>query len=154
MYDDGTVVSYTYDRAGNRLSRTVSEDRDGDGVPFIGARVACAAGVTSGCDDNCPGVANPDQQDRGGGGGGSAPDGIGDACQCGDVSGDGRVTLADAVLIRRSLLSPPAATMQQPGLCDVGGNVGCSIGDAVIVQRALLNPPSATISTRCGGGAP
>lgn len=101
--------------------------------------------------DHCPGVADPLQTDRGGIGAGSPPDGIGDACQCGDVTGDGRVTAADAAAIQRSLLVPPKAALAHPERCDVGGSTGCSTADAAIVQRALLVPPKATIEQPCAG---
>lgn len=97
--------------------------------------------------DNCPGAVNPDQTD-------TDSDGIGDACQCGDVSGDGRVTLADAVIITRALLSPPTATMSRPERCDVGGSKGCSLADAVSVRRALLSPPTATLQQACAPASP
>jgi len=102
--------------------------------------------------DNCPSVSNPDQTDVGGVGSGSAPDGIGDACQCGDVSGDGRVTLGDAVTIQRSLLQPPTAVPARPQLCDVNASGSCSLGDAVVIRRALLVPPAAAI--QCPGAQP
>jgi hypothetical protein len=110
-------------------------DADSDGVPDTS--------------DNCPHAANADQLDTGGLGTGSPPDGIGDACQCGDVTGDGRVTSADAVVLTRALLVPPAAVMNQPSLCDVGGSSGCSAADAVIIRRALLTSPTATIGPVC-----
>jgi len=106
-------------------------DGDGDGVPDVS--------------DNCPTVPNPGQQDAGGLGTGSLPNGRGDACECGDVSGNGIVTITDATLIQRALLTPPTATMTRPELCNVGGNATCSIADSVIVRRALLTPPTATI---------
>lgn len=99
--------------------------------------------------DNCPHVANPDQTDRGGVGAGSAADGIGDACQCGDVNGDGRVTTSDAVMLSRSLLVPATASLARPDLCDVGGASACTNADAVIVRRALLQPPTAEIRPAC-----
>jgi hypothetical protein len=106
------------------------------------------------CADNCPTVANADQLDRGGVGSGSPADGVGDACQCGDVSGDGRVTVNDSVLVTRSLLTPPTATLAKPGLCDVGGSAGCTVSDAVVIRRALLTPPTATIAPKCASAAP
>jgi hypothetical protein len=99
--------------------------------------------------DNCPYAANPGQEDSGGLDGTGA-DGVGDACQCGDVTGDGRITLADGIAIRRSLLVPPTASLTQPELCDVGGSAGCSIADALAISRALLQPPTATIRPQCG----
>jgi len=104
--------------------------------------------------DVCPLAPDPGQTDTGGVGVGSAPDGIGDACQCGDVTGDGRVTLQDAVAIARSLLVPPTATLAQPARCDVGGaaspgTAGCTLADAVLLRRALLTPPTASIQPVC-----
>jgi hypothetical protein len=99
--------------------------------------------------DNCPTVVNPDQTDTGGVGLASGSDRIGDACQCGDLNGDGRVTLADAVVLQRSLLQPPAATPARPELCDVGGASGCGLSDAVILRRALLAPPAAVLVPAC-----
>jgi hypothetical protein len=119
---------------------SVSPDSEHDGVPNLV--------------DRCPFAADPAQVDRGGVGTGSTPDGIGDACQCGDVTGDGRVTLSDSVAITRSLLQPPTATLARPELCDVGGSTGCTITDAVIVRRALLAPPTATIEPRCAPARP
>jgi hypothetical protein len=104
--------------------------------------------------DVCPRVPDAAQEDRGGVGAGSLPDDIGDACQCGDVNGDGRVTLVDAVLIDRSLLQPPTATLARPQLCDVGGNPGCSTADAVVIRRALLTPPTASVTQQCSPPLP
>jgi YD repeat-containing protein len=148
-YDDGTQVQYEYDAAGNRTQRAVTEDRDGDGIPFAGGSLPCVGGQKVDCEDNCPGISNPSQEDRGGVGFGSAPDGIGDACQCGDVDGDGSVTTADALMIRRALLVPPTATILHPELCDVIGASDCSSADALAIRRALLAPPTATINQQC-----
>jgi hypothetical protein len=117
-----------------------SGDSDGDGVPDA--------------TDNCPYTPNPDQKDTGGIGAGSPPDGIGDVCQCGDVNGNGFVTLADSVIILRSMLQPPTATMQDPQLCDVGGSAGCTLADAVIILRANLTQPTATVSQNCAPAKP
>ena len=68
--------------------------------------------------DNCPYEPNPTQSDVGGLGT-AAPDGIGDACQCGDINDDGTVTSSDATVLSRALsnLSPAFS---------VGGNAACS----------------------------
>jgi glucose/arabinose dehydrogenase len=131
-------------------------DSDCDGIPDDGAPgdVPCATGQFEGCDDNCPFASNPGQEDTAGIGSGSAPDGIGDECQCGDVSGDGVVSSADSVIILRSQLVPPTAVMSRPDLCDVGGSVGCAGADSVIVLRAQLVPPTATIQQVCAPANP
>jgi hypothetical protein len=127
------------------VEQPASGDADGDLVPDAA--------------DNCAFTANPAQTDTGGVGSGSVADGIGDACQCGDVSGDGRVTIADATAIVRSLLQPPTATLTSPELCDVGGaptptNDVCTISDAVLIRRALLQPPTAAIQPLCPPAQP
>jgi hypothetical protein len=137
-----TILAEEGQSAAARLVRYLPDlfDPDGDLVPT--AR------------DVCPYAADADQMDRGGVGAGSAPDGVGDACQCGDANGDGRVTIGDAIAITRSLLSPPTATIARPELCDVGGSAGCTIADAVILRRALLAPPTSTIGPVCEPAAP
>jgi hypothetical protein len=131
-------------------------DADCDGIPDDGAPGwdPCTTGETGSCDDNCPYTANPGQEDVGGIGFGSPPDGIGDACQCGDASGDGRVTSADGAMIMRALMIPPLVVMVQPELCDVGGSPDCTSADAAIVVRAMLTPPAATIRQTCEPAQP
>lgn len=73
VYDDGSVLSYTYDAGGNRLSRVFRVDPDADGVFYAGGANPCAGGATAGCEDNCPLLANADQEDFDG-------DASGDTC--------------------------------------------------------------------------
>lgn len=138
-FDAGDLVSANLEPLSVTIA-PVPTDGDGDGV---------MDGV-----DNCPSFANPGQSDAGGVGVGSSPDGIGDACQCGDVSGDGRVTIADATIMQRSLLLPPTATPAFPDRCDVGGSAGCTLVDAVVIRRALLLPATAVITQQCVPAAP
>jgi len=98
--------------------------------------------------DNCPNAANPDQQDQGGVATpadpeGQTPDGIGDACQCGDTDGDGRVSEADAATLRACLDGGPpcngAFALLPGGLkkCDVGGPDDCEASDVATLRRAI-----------------
>ena len=91
--------------------------------------------------DNCPYTPNPDQKDSGGIGTGSAPDGIGDACQCGDVTGDGIVDISDKTILSRSLagLGPYGSVGAMPGFnkCDVTGDGLCNLSDKTVISRAL-----------------
>ncbi len=143
---------------GNVFDATGSRDADADLVPDVadncpstpnpGQEDADADARGDAC-DNCPNFANVDQSDVGGVGAAAPPDGIGDACQCGDVNGNGRVTTADAALITRSLLLPPTATLLNPDHCNVGGSAACTTADAVIVTRSLLVPPTASVQQVC-----
>ena len=99
-------------------------DADGDGVEDL--------------TDNCPNTFNPDQKDSGGLDSNS-PDGIGDACQCGDISGDGKITNTDSVLIKRHLIGLPSKF--EADFCDVSGDGACTNTDAIIIKRSLLGLP-------------
>jgi hypothetical protein len=100
--------------------------------------------------DNCPNVANEDQLDRGGIDT-TAPDGIGDACQCGDVSGNGIVNGQDANAIKRHGLGlEPNPIFAVPGNCDVSGNGECNGQDANAVKReALGGEPNPLFGQNC-----
>jgi len=105
-------------------------DKDGDGICDI--------------DDNCPFAGNTDQQDRGGVANPGAPtgsiaDGIGDACQCGDANGDGRVTSDDSAALERCLdESAPACENERDVVmkCGVGGGPGCDDQEAALIRAA------------------
>jgi hypothetical protein len=99
-------------------------DDDGDGFSHV--------------DDNCPYAANPDQTDRGGLNT-AVPDGIGDACQCGDVTGNGIVNGQDAnAMSRHGLGIDPNPAFAVSGNCDVTGNDHCNGQDANATRRAAL----------------
>jgi hypothetical protein len=83
-------------------------------------------------DDNCPFLQNPLQEDQGGLEVGVG-DGIGDPCQCGDLTDDGSIDAADLAAIREALggsTQPPA-----PEKCSVSGNISCDVLDMVVLQR-------------------
>ena len=114
---------------------SVEPDRDGDGIPDG--------------EDNCPDVPNPDQADRGGVGAGSGPDGVGDACQCGDVNGSGSVTSADAMILFNDARGNPTGALVAPELADVNANGLCTTGDATILFNFLRGVPGANVPDRC-----
>jgi hypothetical protein len=75
---------------------------------------------------------NLDQADSGGIAS-TEPDRIGDACQCGDVTGDGIVDRADAEAIRTGRND----TLAVPGNCDVTGNGTCDDEDGEHTAMAV-----------------
>lgn len=98
-------------------------DADGDGVPDTS--------------DNCPLRANPDQSDVGDLDG-SVPDGIGDVCQCGDVSNDGRVEVSDLAAFRDALATGQINSLPGARKCRVNDVwAPCSLLDLTILRRAL-----------------
>ena len=121
---------YSYDGQSGRLvrvsglpGRLLANDPDGD-------RVAATS-------DRCGNAYDPAQLDGGGLGAASAPDGIGDACQCGDVDGSGRVTSADATAIGAFVAS--ATALAKPELCDVTGDGRCLGADQAAVAAAVAS---------------
>ncbi len=95
-----------------------NSDKDNDGMPDLV--------------DNCPSIPNENQLDTNG-------DDIGDACQCGDMNGDGVITNSDAILIKRYLLN--LSSPFNAALCDVNGDGLCTNTDAVMIQRSVLGLP-------------
>ncbi len=93
-------------------------------------------------EDNCPLVPNSDQTDRGGINT-HTEDGIGDACQCGDVTGNGVVNGQDANAIKRHGLGAATnPTFVKSHNCDVTGNGLCNGQDANAVRVAALGRPT------------
>ena len=104
------------DRDGvGRACDVETPDSDGDGV--------------ADSSDNCPYEPNPTQSDVGGIGT-AGPDGLGDACQCGDVNNDGTVTSSDATVLSRALINlSPAFSVGGNAVCTGGGTpVSCCSG--------------------------
>jgi hypothetical protein len=122
--------------------------RQADDMRALGCADADLDGILDAA-DNCPNAVNEDQLDRGGVNT-SAPDGIGDACQCGDVSGNGIVNGQDANAIQRhGLGATPNPLFVVPGNCDVSGNGLCNGQDANAVKRAALGQPSPSFGQHC-----
>jgi hypothetical protein len=109
-------------------------DSDEDGVPDAS--------------DNCPRIANPSQADSGGFGR-LTPDGAGDACQCGDVNGDGLVDSTDPPLIRAALarVSGPLSGAANRR-CDSPSDTGeCSIVSWARMRKRLAGATLAHLQT-------
>ncbi len=90
--------------------------------------------------DNCPFAFNQTQTDSGGIDDMDA-DGIGDACQCGDVDDDGIVDLLDVVAYRASLADPVGDALSPAGVskCSVIDSAGpCEILDVSVTRRVLF----------------
>jgi hypothetical protein len=122
------------------------DDRDADGVGDV-------------CDD-CRFAANPGQQDTGGFGS-SLADGIGDACQCGDVSANARVDIVDVAVLGRHLASLPTGTVSLPKCPAAEPGAPCNASARLALRNALAQalPPTQVCAaaicsaTPCGGGA-
>ena len=116
-------------------------DLDGDGIPDdgdlsgIAGDTPCVGGATTTCDDNCPGIQNSLQTDTGGLAG---PDGMGDACQCGDPTNDGLVTAADLAQMRDQRVGT-LSELTNPKRCSVRSDGLCAMSDLVVLDRTLSN---------------
>lgn len=95
-------------------------DSDGDGIGNV-------------C-DNCPFTANPLQEDSAGFDS-DAPDGIGDACQCGDYDDSSRADLRDIVLLARQVTLGTGAGAIEKCPTEPGGTCGAN---AVLAMRQAL----------------
>ena len=103
--------------------------------------------------DNCRFEPNPSQSDLGGLGS-STPDGIGDACQCGDVTGDGKVDFFDAEWTKREALGLAAPFFQFPDRCDLIGDGTCDGMDALLMRHAGSGSVSPLIGQYCEAALP
>ncbi len=99
------------------------QDADGDGVPDT--------------TDNCAYTFNPGQEDTGGLLA-AAADGVGDACQCGDVNGDGAVDLLDAATYQRGMANALPTLLGEDKCSVVGSRSDCDPNDAQRLREAIV----------------
>jgi len=101
--------------------------------------------------DVCPFTSNTGQEDccTPGSGSTSNPDGIGDACQCGDVTGDGASNSFDATMIKRQALGLSAPLFNVPKNCDVTGDGACNSFDATMITRKALGLSAPLFGNNC-----
>lgn len=104
--------------------------------------------------DNCPWTPNASQLDNGGLGSTTTPDGIGNACQCGDVTGEGQVNDTDAAFIKRHALGLMAALFLVPDNCDVTGDGSCNGTDATLIRHAAAGSVSPLFGQHCPSAVP
>ena len=90
-------------------------DRDVDGVADL--------------EDNCLFRANPGQQDEN-------QNSIGNACECGDVNGDGFTNVSDALRIARGQVGSGDPNFAK---CDVNGDGVCNVSDALAIARGVVS---------------
>jgi hypothetical protein len=151
------------DSDGDAISNALDSDDDGDGVLTLGSAecslpgwagttaAPCCVGPGLGtcATDNCQYEPNPTQSDVGGAGvTANTPDGIGDACQCGDVNNDGRANGTDGIVYNRANLglNPYFLVSAMPGYpakCNVNTSImapggGCTGSDALAIARYAL----------------
>lgn len=115
-------------------------DADGDGVPDD--------------QDNCPFVTNSDQLDTGGLGFEDTPDGIGNVCQCGDVTGEGQANDTDSVFIKRWALGLSSPLFLIPDNCDVTGEGTCNGTDATLIRHAAAGRSIPLFGQNCPNALP
>jgi lysophospholipase L1-like esterase len=101
----------------------LAQDVDADGVPDVS--------------DNCVHIANPGQEDVGGLFG-PPGDGIGDVCQCGDVTGDGSVDLLDAATYQRAMEDALPLALDEDTCSVIGGRLDCDPNDRQTLREAIV----------------
>ena len=83
---------------------------------------------------------------------GAGPDGIGDACQCGDLDATGNVGILDAVRLRANLLGAGSFDASRCGVYP--GSPACDLVQSVVLRRGIAGqgPGVAQACTAAVGG--
>ena len=121
-------------------------DTDGDQVCDGGAAVA-SAGCSATTPDNCPFVVNTIQTN-------SDAFTAGDACQCGDVIGDGKLDDDDVMRVRQQLVGRTTVTPFDANRCDVTGDGACDVRDLAVLERLVRGAPATIVPGCTAYGAP
>ncbi len=113
---------------------TVANGPNEAGVPGVGNQTDSDGDEVGDACDNCPLRPNPNQIDTGGVASpgdpqGNLPDGIGNLCQCGDVTNNGRVNQQDLDTQRDALAGVPSL-ISAPEKCNTKGPIDVSFQDA------------------------
>jgi hypothetical protein len=146
-HDVGQLGPQPYQTADSQLE--VPPDAVHERILFNDGDDIDSDGITD-SSDNCPFFNSSDLSDRGGLGD-TQPNGIGDACECGDANGsgavvDGSVTEyddegsplpSDLQMIREYLVGMRPGEPHIPAICSVTGGADCDTADAVVLQRFL-----------------
>lgn len=107
--------------------------------------------------DNCVFAPNLTQDD-GGGINSASPDGVGDACQCGDVNFDFQVNDLDLTMARQHLVGATISLPHDISRCNVvgeadGGAADCNVVDLFHLDR-LIHANGAAAGMDCAGFGP
>ena len=102
--------------------------------------------------DSCDYIAN-NQFDRGRVGPGGF-DGIGDACQCTEVTNDGIVDAADVLRVRQHLAgSLPLGPVELARCSGIGGPLECTVRTVAVMRRAIVGSQPA-VAQVCDAAVP
>jgi len=122
----------------------LDEDTDNDLVCDGGAQVGTCTAVGP---DNCPFISNFAQTN------GDAF-AAGNACQCGDVTGDGPITAADYQRAREYVVGRTLGGPFDPQRCDVTGDSACDVADLAVLDRIGDGSPATLVYGCAAYGGP
>jgi hypothetical protein len=110
--------------------------------------------------DKCVFAWNPGQEDSGGERT-ISPNGRGDACECGDMDGNGIIGVdpdnpnpdMDLTVLQEALAGTPGYEDEMMR-CSVDDDADCDIRDLVILQRAIADEPGPALNALCPRNVP